>query len=236
LPDAVPAFVWVERLVAPGAHLTLDDTAAHHVVRVCRARAGDSLVVTDGVGGLARCRVARIAPTVMLEVERVDREERESTAALLCGAPEGQRFDWVVEKLAELGVARVRPVHTSRSRWARAAVRPERWRRVAVAALEQSRGRFLVEVSEPQDLDEALASEIPFEVGVLMDVGGAIPSGVQPATEGSTLGVVGPSEGFTDSERAALLDQGLVAIALSASRLRTETAAVAWGAWWGAPR
>ena len=57
MPDAVPAFVWVEQLVAPGARLVLGETATHHVARVCRARSGDHVTVTDGRGGLARYRL-----------------------------------------------------------------------------------------------------------------------------------------------------------------------------------
>ena len=236
MPDAVPAHVWVERVSGPGAHLILDEAAAHHVVRVCRARAGDSLAITDGMGTLARARLARLAPQVVVDVESVEHAEREATAALLCGAPEGQRFDWVVEKLAELGVARVIPIHSERSRWTKAAIRPDRWRRVAVAALEQSRSRFLLEVGEPRALAEALESEGSFAVGILADPAGAPAGSAEPATSGTTLGVVGPAEGFTDAERAGLEERGFTAVSLAGSRLRTETAAVAWGAWWASPR
>jgi 16S rRNA (uracil1498-N3)-methyltransferase len=228
--------VWVERISGPGAHLILDETAAHHVVRVCRARPGDSLALTDGLGALARGRLSRVTPDVRVDVESVEREERPATATLLCGAPEGQRFDWVVEKLAELGVARVVPIHTERAPWAKAAIRPDRWRRVAVAALEQSRSRYLLEVTEPRTLAEALESEGQFAVGVLADPSGGPAGGARPASSGITLGVVGPAEGLSEAERSSLEERGFSPISLAGSRLRTETAAVAWGAWWASPR
>lgn len=236
MPDAVPAFVWVQETVAPGGRFALAEDAAHHVARVCRARPGDALTVTDGRGGLARCRVERVSPDVTVVVETSERSERPSCGVLLCGAPEGQRFDWLVEKLAELGVARVRPIECSRARWSRAALRPERWRRVAVAALQQSRGRFLLEIEPPAGLDEALAAEPEVGLGLLADPGGSPAGGVTPPGAGKTVAVVGPSEGLTEEERASLLRRGVVPMALAPGRLRTETAALAWACWWAAPR
>lgn len=236
MPDAVPAFVWVEALTGPGAHVTLDETAAHHVARVCRARVGDSVTATDGRGASATCRVARLTPQVSLEVQSIERIERSRTGVVLCGAPEGQRFDWVVEKLAELGIARIRPIACERGPWPRAAVRPDRWKRLAVAALEQSRGRFLVEVEAPMELEPALDAEGTPEVGILADPEGVAPGAVRPSARQATVGVVGPASGFSGGEKALLQDRGFTAMSLADSRLRTETAALAWAAWWAASR
>jgi 16S rRNA (uracil1498-N3)-methyltransferase len=235
LPDAVPAFVWVDHEIAPGAALTLDASAAHHVVRVCRARVGDTVAVTDGRGGVARGRLARLTPAVVVEIQTVDRSERTATGVLLCGAPEGQRFDWLVEKLAELGVGRVRPVHCARGAWAPAAVRPERWRRLAVAAIEQSRSRFLLEIESPADLEDAVGAEGAPKLGLVADPEGAPAGGLVRQTGGSTVAVVGPAAGLTPEEKAGLRERGFLPVSFSGSRLRTETAAVAWAAWWAAP-
>jgi 16S rRNA U1498 N3-methylase RsmE len=58
------------------------------------------------------------------------------------------------------------------------------------------------------------------------------PEGAPPAT-----GLIGPSGGLDGEEREAALRAGFRTIRLSEARLRTETAAVAWAAWWasGAP-
>ncbi|TMQ72099.1 MAG: 16S rRNA (uracil(1498)-N(3))-methyltransferase [Candidatus Eisenbacteria bacterium] len=232
MPEAVPAFVWVADLVAPGASLLLDEAQSHHVARVCRARAGDLLSLTDGRGGVARGRVAKIAPRVTLEIESTERSPRGSTAVLLCGAPEGQRFDWLVEKLAELGVARVRPIECARRRWASVMVRPDRWRRLAIAALQQSRGRFLLEIESPVSLAAALELEVDRVLAVLADPAGVPPISVALPGSGTTVGVVGPAGGFDQAERSLIQGMGFRAMALSDGRLRTETAALAWAAWW----
>ena len=46
------------------------------------------------------------------------------------------------------------------------------------------------------------------------------------------IGLIGPSGGLDDGEREAALSAGILPVRLSDGRLRTETAALAWAAWW----
>ncbi len=236
MPDAVPAFVWVGALPSAGTALLLEESAAHRVARVCRARVGDRISLSDGRGGIARARVARLTSGVTVEIENVDHRGRDATAVLLCGAPEGQRFDWLVEKLAELGVARIRPIDCARARWAPGAVRPDRWQRLAVAALEQSRSRHLLEVEPPAPLPEALAAETTGATALVADPDGAPAHGFDRPESGLLLAAVGPAEGFEEGERASLAARGFRGMRLSENRLRTETAALAWASWWASSR
>ena len=100
--DAVPAFVWVPEIPAPASVLLLDPDTIHHVRRVCRARPGDSITLTDGRG---------VRAAVVLEpdgrVRVIDRHTEPAApgSTIACGVPEGERADWLIEKLAELGLA-----------------------------------------------------------------------------------------------------------------------------------
>jgi 16S rRNA (uracil1498-N3)-methyltransferase len=232
LPEATPAWVWAEELAGPGARVTLAEEDSRYVTRVCRARLGETLALTDGRGGVARGRLETIQPRAVIRIEALEHRESERQGVLLCGAAEGIRFDWAVEKLAELGVTRVRPIQCERARWDKAALRADRWRRLARAALLQSRGSFLLEVGAPEELADALAAEAAPALGVLADPEGRPTAGLAAPDSGTTVGIVGPAEGLTDSEKASIVARGFVAITLSGSRLRTETAAMAWAAWW----
>src|SRR5262245_9027471 len=150
--EVTPGLVWVPELVDPGHRLTLDSEASRYVARVCRARAGEQVQITDGAGGWAATRVLETRPHVTLEIERVEHTPRIRSAHLLCGPPEGERGDWMVEKLAELGVHVLSPVHCERATWDRFEQRRERWERLALAALRQSRSRFLMAIQSPQPL------------------------------------------------------------------------------------
>jgi 16S rRNA (uracil1498-N3)-methyltransferase len=220
--------------------LRLAPEEAHYVARVCRARAGDIAEATDGRGALARLRLTSVGAAVSAEVVAVDRIERKQRAWLWCGAPERGRADWMVEKLAELGVERFQPLECEGASWPAGAARIERWRRLAVAALRQSRGAFLLEIRDPVTVDEAIATMVRPALCRVGDPAGrpagagAPPGG--PAARGDALeiGAIGPSGGFGAADRARLEVAGFVPTRLADARLRTETAAVCLAAWWAA--
>jgi 16S rRNA (uracil1498-N3)-methyltransferase len=234
LPEAAPRFVWAEELARPGATLTLADTESRYVARVCRAQPGDSISLTDGRGGWAAGHVETLRPRVVIAIERIEHFVRRRRAILLCGAPEGQRFDWVIEKLAELGVAVIRPVHCRRAAWTESAVRLERWARLARSALQQSLGRFELVIEPPLALEAAVDASSAASMGVLAEPGGQPAGDVHAPSTGDLIGLVGPADGLTDEEKRLVTARGFHPISLSENRLRTETAAVAWGAWWAA--
>ena len=216
-----------ERVFAfPGRRATTSRTSA--------ARAGDRIRASDGRGGLAALRLLAVGAVVEVEIESVERSNPTRTARLLCGAPEAQRADWLVEKLAELGIAGLQPIDCRRGAWKVARDRRERWRRLAIAALRQSRRRFVLEVLDPLPLDAALASVPPGASCWVADPIGQPASRIQPPVHGLSVGLVGPSGGFDAGERDDIRARGIGPMCLADGRLRTETAGLAWGAWWSA--
>jgi 16S rRNA (uracil1498-N3)-methyltransferase len=228
--DAAPSHVWADRLGEPGTLLTLDEDESRYLSRVCRAHAGEHTTLTDGRGALARARLVEVGRTVQVEIERLERVTRERTAEVWCGAPEGQRADWLIEKLAEFGVSVLQPVDCVRSEWSGFDRRVERWRRLALAGLRQSRGAWLLEIRTPRPIGkcEAPAGALRF----LADPEGLKPGGI-PGRGSSAIGLIGPAEGFDPAEKSRALSAGFQPIKLASNRLRCETAALAWAAWWG---
>ena len=227
--EAAPGRLYLPDLATAGPRFELPADEAHYVRRVIRVRAGQWLEGTDGRGAVARLVVLDVGARVEVEVERLAAEPRPAASTLCCGAPEGERGDWLIEKLAELGVGRFVPVDTARASWR--GTRRERWERLATAALRQSRGAWRIELSEPRALADAVA-----------DAGGdrwlADPEGDPPGPSApgavERTGCVGPSPGFTPEERDALRAAGFRPVRLAAARLRTETAALAMAAVWAA--
>jgi 16S rRNA (uracil1498-N3)-methyltransferase len=233
--DAAPSLLYVEDLPGVGRRVTLREDESHYLARVCRARVGDRVSATDGRGALALVVLIQAGRQAVVEVERSEQSVPARTAWALSGAPEGERGDWMVEKLAELGVSVFQPLDCERGSWEKMKGRAERWRRVAVAALRQSRRRFLLEVREPLAVEAALAA-LPPEAGRwLADPAGPSAAGMQAPIDGLTVGLIGPSAGLSSGEREAAMSAGFSPISFSDSRLRTETAVLAWGCWWAAP-
>lgn len=195
----------------------LADDDFHHFSRVLRVAEGDPIVLGDGAGGYRTARFAR-RPEAVDEIGHAIRPKGEVTIAF--SPVKGERAEWFVQKLTELGVDEIVPVFTERNvvRWdaARAAKAYERMITVAREACLQSRRLHLPVVGRPLSLSEFLESR---PGAVLAD-----PSG-RPMAAGDTTIVIGPEGGFTPAERRMA-----ATIALPGHVLRADTAAVVAGA------
>ena len=209
----------------------LEGEAARYLARVVRVRPGEHVTATDGRGALVTLEILESRPVVRARAIAFERRTRGSRLELWCGAPEGDRGDWLVEKLAELGVATFVPVSFRRGAWEPTAARLERWERLAVAALRQSRSAFRMEIAPALPLERALAGIGEPDARWVCEQRVA-PGPPVVTAPGRTVAVVGPSSGFDDDELKSLSDGGFVGVLLAGQRLRTETAALAAAARW----
>ena len=182
---------------------------------------------------LYRCRVLSCSAegTEAEVLERLPEYGEARTRVTLAVAPvKGERFDWLVEKAVEAGAARILPVVTARTVM-EAGGRGERWQRVALAAMKQTKRSRLTEVAEARPFGEALAGLARGVDLLLMAWEGAETSAdlakVIPSSPVASVGVlVGPEGGFTDEEVAAVRSLDARPFSLGPRRLRTETAGV----------
>jgi 16S rRNA (uracil1498-N3)-methyltransferase len=208
---AVP-FVFVADVDDP----VLSDDDRHHLERVLRVGASDAVVVCDGRGRWVRCRYGTTLEPAGSAVD----EPRPSPALTVAFAlTKGRRPELAVQKLTESGVDVIRPFVAERSvvRWdeARSTRHHDRLVRVAREAAMQCRRAFLPEVA-PVATFESVASA----PGVaLADRSGRPPTLEHPAV------LVGPEGGWSPAE----LERDLPRVALAATVLRAETAAIAAG-------
>ena len=199
-------------LVADPAAPDLADDVAHHLFRVLRLRDGEVVTLTDGRGRWCPARVADGA--VVTDGELRVEAPPESPLTIAVAIPKRDRPDWIVQKLTELGVPRIVLLHTERSvvRWDadRAAKHVAKLGRVAVEALQQSRGVWLPEIEGPVDAREVLPSAVVAE-----------PGGRELSPDDRVV-AVGPEGGWSADELAHARDH----VAIGPTILRVETAAI----------
>ena len=157
--------------------------------------------------------------------------ERESALSigLVQGLPEADKMDWIIQKAVELGVAWIQPIVCDRSvvrlSGERAARRESHWRRVAIAACEQSGRNRIPEVRPTLGFQSWVAVKAEVPRWVLTPA--APPLASKPAPEGALELLVGPEGGLSEREQELALSQGGEAVGLGPRVLRTETAPIA---------
>ncbi|MCE9631975.1 MAG: 16S rRNA (uracil(1498)-N(3))-methyltransferase [Planctomycetia bacterium] len=210
----------------------LEGDEARHLVRVLRGKVGDLVRVFDGSGVEWPARVMAIGrDEVTLEL---DEPLSVAVAAappltLAVALPKGDRQKWLVEKLTELGVARLVPLVTLRGVAEATPGALERLRRGVLEACKQSGRNTLMEIGEPRTIAEILR-ERPATVRMLVADPGAAPLDAADAAATAAIALVGPEGGFAAEELAALDAAGVVRVGLGPHILRVETAAIALAA------
>lgn len=204
------AQVLVDDLDAP----RLSDDDAHHLRRVLRCRDGERVVAFDGAGSWRVCAVAPGGLEAVGETVR-DPEPTEPVAVWL-PALKGERSEWAVQKLTELGVDEIGMLVCERAVVrlddATAKRLQERWARVAREATCQSRRTRLPRITGPAGVADVRAHGV-----ALCDLEGSAEPGPFHAL------AVGPEGGWGRGEAPART----CAVSLAPTVLRTETAAVA---------
>jgi 16S rRNA (uracil1498-N3)-methyltransferase len=213
----------------------LDDAAAvRHLVKVLRLGAGDEFLAYDGAHEL-RLRIESVSGG-SVRVAELARRALEPTADLTVAQCliKGRRWDVFLEKMSELGVARILPVVSARSvarvDEERHEHRLARWHKIARAAAAQSAGRTPI-ILDPTPLPaalERLATTAKNRVVVCFSPDAApLADALFAAAPGQTALLLGPEGDFTPDELDAALSAEFAPAHIGPRILRSETAAVA---------
>ncbi len=196
-------------------------------MRVLRAEAGQRYEISDNHDVyLAEITSARKSAVSFEVIEKLPAQPEIAPAILVVALIKFDRFEWLVEKATELGVAEIRPfeaVRTERGLRQAAEKRMERWERIAFEASQQSRRAHLPKLIPASSAVEAFATNSPDKV--MLDEDPGAPR-IRTAGGGVAL-LVGPEGGWTDEERKHASEAGWRACSLGPTILRTETASVA---------
>jgi len=232
-PKSAPR-LFVERELAPGLQVAVEGNQAHYLARVMRVSPDDAVVLCDNITGEWAARVGDTGKrSVSLEVVEQLRVREEVPDFWLCAALlKKDRFDLVLEKATELGVAKIQPVITRRC--VADKLNLDRARQIVTEAAEQCARTALPEIAEPVKLDTLLKHWPGDRVLFFADEAGGEPAATRFAQHLPPAALlVGPEGGFDDTERSAIRAMsGTRAISLGPRILRGETAAIAGCALW----
>lgn len=203
---------------------------ANHLFRVLRVKVGQEFdVAANGV-----LRLAKVVSATHEQVEFLLGDEVESAAlpqiSVYLSIFKFDRLEWALEKVTELGVARVVPMIAQRTEehLAKAAAkRVERWRKIAREASQQARRVAPPEIADPQALKNAIAcvqgsrivlSESENQISLKTALSGCPPP---------LALAFGPEGGWSEAELALFDAARWKPASLGHTILRAETAAIA---------
>jgi 16S rRNA (uracil1498-N3)-methyltransferase len=219
--------LFVETELAAGMALPLDGGQAHYLAHVLRLAPGAPVLLCDDRTGEWRAGIETVSKKqIVLRVEaRTKPREAVPDLWLLTAPIRRERFEWIVEKATELGIARVVPVLTERTNHER--LNPGRLRAHMVEAAEQCERTALPELAEAVKLDSLLQGWDASRTLLFADEeGGADMLALKPRLPAAIL--IGPEGGFSDAERARILAvPGVRRLGLGPRILRADTAVVA---------
>jgi len=223
----------VEQIRDNTAELRGDD--ARHLARVLRAEPGQQYEIADGAAAylaeIADVHKDRIVFRVLEPLAAAALAARLTLAAALI---KFDRFEWLVEKATEVGVASIIPVVSARSEKGLADAAPkraERWRRIAHESAQQCRRLAPPEIAEPQALASVLAADAAFRFLLDEQPGApallsAIPPPAHRRPTDTIALLTGPEGGWAETERNAAIAAGWMPVSLGPLILRAETAAI----------
>src|SRR5262249_25427325 len=144
----------------------------------------------------------------------------------------------IVRDAVMLGVGAVQPLVTSRTETTVAAltrgVRLDRWRRVALASVKQSKRAVLPDIRRPLTLESFLQDPQTSQGLLLVEPGAPGVDGVEPlsalhgaATPQDATIFVGPEGGWTGAEVAAAQQAGARLVTLGRRTLRADATPIA---------
>jgi 16S rRNA (uracil1498-N3)-methyltransferase len=225
---------------------TLLDAQAEHLARVLRAQIGQEFDIV--AGNAARRGVVEQVAVGAVEFSLHEEVEAAESMPLVVALSivRFERMEWAIEKLTELGVARIVPLIAQRSEkhLAQAATkRVERWRKIARESAQQSRRSSVPEISDPMSVVDCIA-ENKNALRLLLSEQergqslweSLVTTGSNAAASREIYAAIGPEGGWTAVELSSFAEAGWQSLSLGPNILRTETAAIAVGslvsAWW----
>jgi len=220
-----------------GQQAIIDDPQEiRHIHNVLRLGEGDPVNLFDGEGKEYQASIVRITQEkVILSLKpEAASVPMESPVKIILGVAllKAPKFDWLLQKVTELGVSEVVPFSSSHvvPRWGegQTGTRRARWEKIAAEAAKQCGRAAIPKIHPLHSFEEVLAFDWGQATKILLwekEKAGSLGETVAHSSE--VLVLVGPEGGFSDEEARQAQAAGFQPVHLGPRILRAETAGVA---------
>lgn len=219
---ALPFFYLSEYNPGDG-ELTLDEDNSRHIVQVLRMQKGQQLQLTDGRGWLLTATILddhKKKCLVRVDTSAHQPAPQKKVTIALSLLKNASRFEWFLEKAAEIGVSGIIPLLCERTE--KQHFRQDRMQNILVSALLQSQQTWLPHLWPPTPVMQLMGEATQGR----RFIAHCLEEKKEPLKGGEGLILIGPEGDFTKNEIDRALEHAFLPVTLGETRLRTETAGV----------
>ena len=225
----MPIF-YIPDLTATTKEITISDTEFKHIKNTLRKRVGDTLLITNGNGLLAKCNIKALSPQEMtLRIENISKKKKSHPHIALAFSILKQHNELIIEKCTELGIYEFFPFFAERNVKTSLSIHQrERLEKVAIAAIKQCDSTHLPQIHKPfafMVLMKKLSSEYYPVLAWEEETRQGLHKVLEHADKDICL-IVGPEGGFEKSEVDIAKQHSARVVSLGNHILRAETAAI----------
>jgi 16S rRNA (uracil1498-N3)-methyltransferase len=219
-------FFYTTILSTINSFLTLNEESSKHIVQVLRMNSGEALQLTDGKGNISHAIIEtphKKNCVVKITANQYQQPPTQNTIAISL-TKNTSRFEWFLEKAAELGITQIVPLLCERTE--RSHLRVERMQTILISALLQSQQSWLPVLQEPtlyKNYIQETATANCFIAHCVDSDKKELPYYLKTTEAPATI-CIGPEGDFTPGEIELALAKGWLPVSLGNTRLRTETA------------
>jgi 16S rRNA (uracil1498-N3)-methyltransferase len=207
----------------------LDEEESKHCIRVLRLTEGDVVHLTDGKGTLFTTEIIEANPKAckVVIISEIENYGTRDYFLHLAVAPtkNRDRFEWLLEKITEIGVDEITPVLCTYSE--RCVLKHNRAEKVLVSAMKQSLKAYLPQFNETIDIKDFIKKPFDGKKFIAHCAPGKkilLPHALTHCN--NALVMIGPEGDFSIEEIELALSNGFEAVSLGDTRLRVETAGI----------
>lgn len=210
--------------------LRLSEEESHHAIRVLRLKMGDYITLIDGIGTTAVGKITTLNKK-SLEFEIINtRSESPFTPEIhiaIAPTKSNDRFEFFLEKVTELGISSITPLHCSNSE--RKNIKLDRFEKIVMSAVKQSGHLHLPKVHDLTKFSDFISNmdnDTSYFIAHCEDdqLKQELKDNLQGLTKICIL--IGPEGDFTPTEINLAKTNNIKPVSLGKSRLRTETAGI----------
>ena len=205
----------------------LEESEAHHAIKVLRLKQGDSIQIIDGKGHLFTCAISELTKKeckVQIIQKQYFEPDNNYIHIAISPTKNQDRIEWFVEKAIEIGVHEITLLNCERTE--RTRIKEERIERIVVSAMKQSLKFWTPKVNYLTEFSDLL-STCNTDTKLIAHLNEGDRHTITSVNKGNSNTIlIGPEGDFTDEEVAKAFNSGFIPVTLGKSRLRTETAGI----------